>query len=136
MITQAKYLNQTNLNTTLASAIIEQNGDFESIAEYPSDYQDASAGISGFIYHHDTIKFSEDNLTLILEKLRDDAQEFGLDGAYSMIASFNCINDMTTDDVVDAIRDKDHDDYPQVMNALAWYCIEELARDVENVGYE
>ena len=132
MIALNEYLNQTNLNPSLVQAVIDQNGDFESMAEYPGDYQDASGGVSGFIYHHETLKFSEDNLTLILAKLREDASEFGLAGAYSMIASFNCLNDISADDVADAIRDEDHEDYTQVMNALAWYALEEVARDLES----
>ena len=61
----------------LFDAVIKQIGDWDSIYEYPMDYRDASAGVSGFIYYTDTEKFFKDNCIEILEVLAEFEDEIG-----------------------------------------------------------
>jgi hypothetical protein len=89
------------------------------------------AGFNGFIYYADTVAFAEEHRTDILAMAREMADDLGLDGAYSLIAGFNCLgDDYTTDSVADAIHDPEHEDYTQVMNALSWFAAEEVAREL------
>ena len=91
-------------------------------------------GFTGFIYYTDTTKFATDNREDIMSHARDMASDLGMDGAYSLIASFNCFNDnMTVDNVVDAIHDENHEDHVVVLNALAWFAAEEVATHITDM---
>jgi hypothetical protein len=119
---------------TLQQAVIDQLGCDED--ELLGTCQDISShgidgGFGAFIYYSDTIAFAEANKDDILQLARDMAEECGFDGAYSLIATFRCLGDgYTSDSVADAINNKDHDDYTQVMNALAWFAAEEVSRGI------
>ena len=62
-----------------------------------------------------------------LDDLGEMAGQLGERGAYSMIAGFHCLQ-MTADDVADAINNRRHEDHVTVMNALAWFALEEVSR--------
>ena len=65
-------------NSNLAKEVFEQMGaDAEEIISRPSDYQDASAGIGGFIYYNETIPFAKNNLDDILQSANDWEQMTG-----------------------------------------------------------
>ena len=120
----------------LQQAVIEQLGYTELDEECISTLKDVSnygagGGYGQFVYHTDTVKFAEDNLSDIKSHLKDMADNIGSDGIYSLIASFTCI-DLNVDHVADTINDPESDDYTQVMNALAWYALEETARELTN----
>ena len=88
-------------------------------------------GFSGFTYHTETVAFAAANKAEILQLARDQAAGCGFDGAYSLIATFGCLGKgYTTDSVADAVNNPEHEDYVQVMNALAWFAAEEVAREL------
>jgi len=88
-------------------------------------------GFTGFIYHTDTVAFAEANKADILQLALGMAEECGFDGAYSLVAGFGCLGEgYTPDSVADAVNDPEHEDYTQVMNALAWFAAEEVARGI------
>ena len=125
------------MDKQLERAVINQLGlshtDVDELRETLRDIRNngVGGGFGGFIYHTETVKFAEDNKAVILNVAREMAYDLGLDGAYSMIAGFNCLNDMTTDSVADAIHSPDSEDHTSVMNALAWFAAEEVARSYE-----
>tara|TARA_R100001463_G_scaffold27006_3_gene62901 strand:- start:112 stop:531 length:420 start_codon:yes stop_codon:yes gene_type:complete len=94
-------------------------------------------GFGGFIYYKDTCKFARDNMNEILESIKDDASGMGEDPLI-MIQNFNCFqNTISTFEIASIIYDKpdlatlnDGTD-TQVLNALAWYALEETARQYE-----
>ena len=51
----------------LSKIVLNQIDDDETVFEYPNDFRDASAGVSGFIYYTDTVKFAKKNIYLILQ---------------------------------------------------------------------
>ena len=118
----------------LQQAVIEQLGYQELDKECLGTLEDVSSygaggGYGQFLYYADTVKFAENNLSDIKDHLKNMADQIGHDGIYSLIASFQCI-DSNVDQVADTINDPESDDYTQVMNALAWYALEETAREL------
>ncbi len=99
----------------------------------------ADAGFPNFIYHKDTVKFSRDNIKIIMNQLTQDAQDLGED-PLKIIQDFNCLNysniplfeigsvvfgapdDATINDGIDT----------QIYNALAWYALETVAHYYDN----
>ena len=62
----------------LFRAVIEQiGGDWPEIYKYAEDYQNASGGISGFIYYCDTEKFARDNAAIINTVLWEFEEDCG-----------------------------------------------------------
>ena len=100
----------------------------------------AAGGFSGFIYHYETVKFAKDNIKAIYGSAKEQAQDLGED-VYKMIQGFNCLKDMSP--LISEIADTIHG-YPdkatvtdgmdtQILNALAWYALEEVAhRETED----
>lgn len=89
----------------LFRAVIRQFGDWKQFFEYVEDYRDASAGISGFIYHSETEKFAKRQLLNITVALRTFEEEIG--------------GPLTIKD--DGNR----------LNWLAWFAVEYIAYKVE-----
>lgn len=75
--TKKEFLAQCR-NPELAKKVLNQMGtNWSDIIEYPTDYRDAGAGVSGFIYYSETEAFAKRNIELILEALRDFEEEIG-----------------------------------------------------------
>lgn len=92
-------------------------------------------GFHGFIYTRNTVTFFKDNRREIIELAMSQADDFGTD-VVNMIASFNCLGRQDKKAqreylpsvqrcVAGFMNDDDDDD---VMNALAWFAAEEVAR--------
>ena len=95
----------------------------------------ANCGFGAFCYHSDTVKFAVDNKKDILKLCQDLADDLGED-VISMIASFNCLKDMQLKpSEIGAViygSDRDSDEAIQILNALAWFALEETANDYAN----
>ena len=120
----------------LTYAVLDQLG-FESldsdakqvlndVANYGAD-----AGFSGFIYYSDTIEFFDNNKSLIVELMKNDAESLGEDCPFCMVANFNCLRG-TVDalEVANALTTSNPNNYDyvtSVKNALAWYALETVA---------
>jgi hypothetical protein len=130
MKTLQSFISQSHLDESLIRAVVSQFDGFESFSESAQDVANhgINGGFHGFIYYSDTVKFAETNKQLIIDYARKMANELGEDGAYSLIASFVCLNDMNADLVADAINNLDHEDNTQVMNAMSWFAGEEVCR--------
>ena len=60
MVTMKDVINatcNTEEEAKLFRAVVRQFGDWKLMFEYPEDYRDAGAGVSGFIYYTDTLAF-------------------------------------------------------------------------------
>ena len=62
----------------LFRAVMRQMGaTWDEVWEYPMDYRDAGAGVSGFIYHSETMPFAKRNIENILYCLNQFEDEIG-----------------------------------------------------------
>ena len=124
------------MNTQLVNAVIEQLGgsidDREDVNQTLEDVANhgADAGFHGFTYNADTCEFFSENRGLILELAKEYAEDFGQD-VISMIAGFSCLNDdtETRDEIGRAIYGTPEHNDVMVQNALAWFALEEVARE-------
>lgn len=123
-------IEQTNIPATLVRSTIRQAGGWDSFRESAADIANhgADCGFHGFIYYTDTVPFAKRNLCDILVYTEELAQDCGQSGALELIAGFNCLRDLTALDVSQAIYKHGDDNKPQVLNALAWFALEEVAR--------
>lgn len=119
-----------HIEPSLIRAVVKQIGGWGSFTESAKDVTNhgAAVGFSGFIYYTDTVAFTKRNKKAIIEFAGQQAREFGNDGVISFIASFNCMNGTSQEEVADGLYNPKSDDQTQVFNALAWYMLEEVAR--------
>ena len=94
----------------------------------------ASSGFGSFIYYSDTCKFFMDNKREIIELAQEMAESMGED-IISMIAGFVCLRAYCQDregkdEIGRAIYGTPEEDDTQVINALTWFALEEVARFV------
>tara|TARA_R110001583_G_scaffold160809_2_gene312686 strand:+ start:405 stop:809 length:405 start_codon:yes stop_codon:yes gene_type:complete len=122
------------------SVVSQLNCEDDEIDSTMSDIRNhgADGGFSGFIYHSETCKFARDNMAEIYRHAKDQAAEFGTD-PLEMIAGFNCLHgdfpsfeiaSVIHDDIDDATRNDGAD--VAILNALAWYALEEAAQHWEH----
>ena len=140
-LTLKAFINQTNIPDKLIRATVRQaSGDWELFKESAADIANygASGGYGGFIYYSDTVPFAKRNLKEIIELAEQQAAEFGESDAYAMIAGFNCLKKgkLTGGRAALAIAQPNNDQHVDVMNALAWYALEEVAREVQRAMEE
>jgi hypothetical protein len=81
----------------------------------------AAGGFTGFIRHEDTVKFAKKYRKPIMELLEEQAEGYGYSGSIEMVKSFNCLKGFDA-------TDRETEDDTQILNALAWYALEEVAR--------
>lgn len=125
-----------HLNPKLIAAVVRQAGGWDSFQESAQDIANhgAAGGFHGFIYYNDTEPFAKKHKTEIFELASQLAADLG-DDPLTMIANFNCLksNRYTPGQITRAIyerarTDDEHGDKTQILNALAWYALEEVAR--------
>jgi hypothetical protein len=123
------------LNPVLIAAVVRQAGGWDEFKERAQDIANhgAAGGFSGFIYYDDTVAFAKKHKTEIFELASQQAQEFGED-PLTMIANFNYLKSskytpgQITRAIYERARTDEHGDKTQILNALAWYALEEVAR--------
>ena len=118
------------MDKKLYNAVVEQLGEESDLA----DAQDASAGCPGFTYYSDTVDFFKDNRTLILDLVKEYADEMS-QNPIDFVAGFRCLNKdpETIDEIGRAIYGRVTSDDTQVPNALAWFALEEAAHEYESI---
>lgn len=97
------------------------------------------AGYVGFTYYADTCRFALDNWAGITDLARVLAHDLGVASLCELIAGFRCLRGTSVAAVVDVLMEPscDNELYTQVLNALAWFALEETARAiVEGVDYD
>ena len=114
----------------------------QTLTDITNSPHGASGGFNGFIYYDDTCKFAQDNIKDIFDYAVEQAEQLG-EGVYKMISNFNCLNDMNVKEteVASTIHlalkgvEDDQDIKTQILNALSWYALEEVARtEVDHYG--
>jgi len=121
----------TNTPEALKAAAIDQMDGIESFAEDAQDIVDhgAAGGFVGFIMYSDTADFYIKNRKSILSFAREQADDMGYSTVADMVAAFNCI-DLKPHEVEHALTfGEESNDFTHVANGLAWYALEEVARD-------
>ena len=130
------------INQDLKNAVINQLNinDEEELKQTFTDIinspHGASGGFNGFIYYSETCKFARENIKDIFDYAVEQAEQLG-EGVYKMISSFNCFNDMDVKEteVASTIHlalkgvEDDQGMETQILNALSWYVLEEVARE-------
>lgn len=121
---------------TLQNNVIQQLGYDELDKECRSTLEDVSnhgadAGFGQFVYYSDTCQFFDDNRADILRSLSDMADEMGEEPS-AMVKSFRCLNGDFNHEVDQVLMGIDCEDDIQVKNALAWFALEETARELTN----
>ena len=122
----------------LINAVKRQIGDVNDLEDVYN--HGADAGFSGFTYYSDTVAFYKKNKTAIIELAKEQAEDMGFN-VLEMIGGFNCLKyyDYKTNRWTDTegqeaigqtIYGRKVDDV--VANALAWYALEEVAREIYN----
>ena len=131
----SNFLKSANINPKLASAVIRQFGGWEDFQGCANDVANhgIDGGFCGFIYYDDTVSFTKKHKKLIIENIKQLADDVG-ESFTKVIADFNCLKNsgITDDDVITALMSpRSCDDFvlQQVYNALAWYAGETVARE-------
>lgn len=120
------------MNNALKTAVIRQIGGKENAEIYFPDVcnHGAEGGFIGFTYYTDTIKFWKKHKRLILKHAEELANDLGED-MLSMIQNFNAIKGEYTQTEIgravfgETVLNK----YTSVYNVMAWFALEEVARD-------
>jgi hypothetical protein len=127
-------LKELEAREPLAAAVARQLGGWRSFKESASDIANhgIDGGFSGFIYYTDTVKFARRNLSAIRDALRQDADDFGNESAAELVKGFRCLNgDYSIDEINEVLyrgKSTNEDAETAVLNALAWYAAERVAR--------
>lgn len=86
----------------------------------------ANMAVHGFTYYRDTAAFYEANRAAIMKRVADMANELGMPRLGFIVGM---LDDVSEDDVFDALtdKDKDNDVYTLVSNVLSWFILEDVA---------
>lgn len=130
--TMKALIKSTGIPAPLVRAVICQLGGWQSFTEAAQDIANhgIDGGFHGFIYCRDTEAFTKRNREHIAAMARDQANDFG-STITEMIQNFGCFrNDRPSEEAVSRAlyQGRNMDDQPNVLNALAWYAGEEVAR--------
>lgn len=129
--TLSGLVNSTNIPESLVRAVVRQMGSWKSFEESAPDIcrGGIDGGFHGFIYYGDTMKFAKANKEAIRSLAIQQAEDFGL-GVVEMIKGFNCFKNsgVTEAEIIDGLAGIAHPMGANVLNALAWYAGEEVAR--------
>lgn len=129
MKTLKSFVEKSHINGKLIRAVVRKIGGWESFTQSATDITNngIGGGFHGFIYTAETVKFAKKNLPEIMELAKNMADDMGED-TYKMIAGFNCLKDYENLDIGSAIYNKKSEDHALVLNALAWFAGEAVAR--------
>jgi len=117
----------------LTRAVINQIGDRDSLADVAR--HGAAGGFCGFTYYKDTSEFYRKNREEIKKLLGETSENYG-EGLFSMVCNFACLRDLkVTENQVAAVLfgkqgESNEGDEMQIENALAWFALEEIAREL------
>jgi len=120
------------MNATLKNAVIRAIGGKDSLKDVYN--HGADAGYPGFTYYHDTCKFYTCHKKFINELAEEMAADLGEDVIH-MVQNFNCIKgDYSTAEIAKTMysrrSEKEKNDLCSIDNALAWFALEEVAREI------
>lgn len=120
------------INIKLKEAVIRQIGGKNNARDYFPDVcsHGASEGFNGFIYYTETISFWKRHKNLILKYAEELATDLGED-MITMIQNFNAIKgDFSQTEIAQALYGRCNEDkYTNIYNVMAWFALEEVARE-------
>lgn len=130
--TLKNLIESSSIPATLIRAVVSQLGGWERFTESAPDIANhgIDGGFSGFIYYTDTEAFARKHRKAIAALASQQADDFGT-GVFEMIRGFGCFRDqdVTDEEIGTALyAGKDVEDGVNMLNALAWYAGEEVAR--------
>lgn len=115
----------------LTEAVLEHvdREQLEDVARHGAD-----AGWPGFTYYSGTVAFYRAHKADILAYAKDMAGELGED-MINMIRGFRCLGngkvpDYTVDEIAEAIYGGETENSDVILNAMAWFALEEVAREL------
>lgn len=116
----------SHVEPRLIRAVVKQFGGWNSFKESASDIVNYGAQ-GGFIYYTETADFAKRNRRAIAALVEQLADELG-ETPVSLVQSFNCLRDEkpTASEVACCLCGIEDD--TQILNALAWLALEEVAR--------
>lgn len=123
----------TNIPASLVRAVVRQMGGWESFVESAPNItrHGINGGFNGFIYNRDTEAFAKRNRSAIAKMAAEQASDFGT-SVTEMIQGFGCFRHgmkPTDQEIGMALyAGKEAEDSVPILNALAWYAGEEVAR--------
>jgi hypothetical protein len=126
-----QFTEQSHINAQLIRSVIRQSGGFDSFKEDAQDITNhgVAGGFSGWIYYTETVGFWRKNKALIIELATDQAADFG-EELLAMVSSFNAIkSDYNSTEIGAALFGRYNDDFTCIYNVMAWYALEEVARN-------
>lgn len=135
------FLKAANTDPKLTAAVIRQFGGWEDFKEQAHDVANhgIDGGFFGFVYYDDTVAFTKKHKKVIIENVKQFADEIG-ESFVKVIADFNCLKNtgIKENDVMMVLmspRSCDEDVLQQVYNALAWYVGETVAHEYADFVY-
>lgn len=136
-ITLAKLIASSSIPAELIRAVVRQSGGWESFKESAPDIANhgIDGGFHGFIYTKETNAFAKRNRAAIQAMAAHQADDFGT-SITEMIQGFGCYRHGTkpTDAEIGVALYAGKDDGAGVLNALAWYAAEEVARAFQDIS--
>ena len=125
-ITLETLIASTNIPAALVSAVVAHCGDEWREELETAARHGASGGIGQWVYYSDTCAFAKANLAGIRQLAKEQAADHG-QGMLEQVAGFRCLDGDYTVDQVGAVMFGADDD-TAILNALAWYALEEVGR--------
>ena len=135
--TLKKLIESSNIPAPLIRAVVRQLGGWDSFTASAPDIANhgIDGGFHGFIYYVDTVAFAKRHRASIQTMAKEQASDFG-SSVIEMIQNFGCFrNDKPTEsEICTALYGgRSEDGTRNVLNALAWYAGEEVARAYQDL---
>lgn len=137
-MTQKAFCEASHLSPKLIRAVVRQMGGWESFTGSAEDITNhgIDGGFSGFIYNRHTEAFARRNRAEISKMATQQADDMGV-GTIDMIRGFGCFRggELPTDEEIGTAlyAGRNIEDGHNVLNALAWYAGEEVARSYTDI---
>ncbi len=112
--------------TKLQRAVVRQLGGIESLPDVAR--HGAAGGYGGFLYYADTVAFFRRNRKEILALAEETADSLG-ESLLPMLCGFQCFKGLSDLEIARGI-DGRGDEATTVQNGLAWFALEEVARQL------
>jgi len=130
MKTLTQFIAQSNISAKLIRSVVRQIGGWQSFKESANDVYNngATCGFSGFTWYSDTEKFTKNNKKEIIELLKNESDEMGYNMT-ELLTSFRCFKGMSEHEILNGLYNPLSEDKTTVYNGMAWYALEEVARD-------
>ena len=135
--TLANLIKNSNIPAPLIRSVVRQLGGWDSFKTSAPDIANhgINGGFHGFIYYKDTIAFAKRNRAHIQAMAKDQSSDFGTP-VVEMIQNFGCFRHSkpSESEVCTALwGGRSEEGTDNVLNALAWYAGEEVARAFQDM---